>query len=201
MPRKTLGPLSSQLRVDTTKLIAESKRLSGLLKRKVAFLDDLEERVRQEVVAELEVVGQEQADKLKKQADQSFQATPSYIWESIWKLPGRKQYPPGTIGTFSQENSPIAGSYWGDRIQKYITGNHFMRDRLTYKVSSQPGFIGLELGYARLSSRLDRLARYVLFGTTKMQARPIITNAFSKAIKTRVFQKAITRAVRRVGKK
>lgn len=205
MGRK-LGPLSTSFRVDTSKIILESNKLSAAVKspkmqRIIKYkLAELERKVRAEVATELAVVGDSEAEKLRNKADFAFQATPSYIGESAFGLPGRKRYPEGTIGTFSTQNDDLEGSFWGERTQKYIKGTHFLRDRVTSNVSqSRVGEVSLEVGYPKLTARQNRIATWVLFGTDKMQPRPFLTIAHARAIRSRLYQRAVYRAVNRVG--
>lgn len=102
-----------------------------------------------------------------------FQSVPSYIWESIWKLPGRKSYPDDQKGTFAEDSPSIEGTPWESQVQQYASGRHSISQKLTHETVTDGDMVAGSVGYPNgiEATSTGNKIKLILFGSVKMQPR------------------------------
>lgn len=111
-----------------------------------------------------------------------FQSVPSYVWESIWGIPGRKQYPKGQKGFFSTESPSIEGTQWKGIVQEYANGPHRIASKLDVEASIDGDTVVAGIGYKQGEENTEtgRKIKMILFGTTKMQPRNFLRDSLDR---------------------
>lgn len=152
------------------------KGLTEVLENVVKLRDDTLRAQRRAVDEETHALWLDVRDRTAHQ----FQEVPSYIVESLMGLPGTKAAfaNPDLVGFFARRG-PAPSIPWDRQVQQYRKGFHFMHNLLREEVNEPvAGFIVGRVGYpaevGRRGSR-TRAAVWVLFGTSKMHARPFLT--------------------------
>jgi len=170
-------------------------KISGI-KQTIKNIEKLQQRVRAGLQKSQEGVGNQMLRTVKDRTDRPFQEVVSYVFESRWGLPGTNPDfgAPGLIGTFA-ERAPRLAHPWTVQVQKYRRGPHLLRDLLTTTTSSTAGGkVTTEVGYPKDVGARGSDTWYivwVLFGTVKMQPRPVLRltlEEFSEKFKSTVAQ-------------
>jgi len=162
----------------------------------ILSLRGLPKELIRQVVKELQPIRRKLTSDLRKRTGYAFQTVPSYLYESRRGYPGRKKYPEGTVATFATSSQSLAGSAWEGQVQKYISGTHALRDQLKVEISKENTDVIVEAGYEDSVSDSHPEISRVIFGTTKMQARPFLQLALLAREKD--FMRAMERAATKV---